>query len=96
MAEAVHQFGSIYLGLRGGVVSRKAGQVKGKQKCWDEYSFCGGVWASQAQGQLRLGASGLTWRRTSGGKPIEIKKDGGAFQKLQPFSRRSRPSPAAR
>uniref|UniRef100_A0A7S0WQ82 FACT complex subunit SSRP1 n=1 Tax=Chlamydomonas leiostraca TaxID=1034604 RepID=A0A7S0WQ82_9CHLO len=44
---AVHSFGSIFLGQRGGV----------------------------SQGALRINGSGFAWKRNSGGKAIEIKKD---------------------
>lgn len=78
---AVHQFGNILHGSRGGTVSPSTfGDLTAPKWCAQVAAMhwrpSGGHTRPQTAGQLKIGAGGLIWRRATGGKTVEMKKDG--------------------
>lgn len=78
MAEGAQQFGNIQLGTRGGAVSGCC------PACWAAASRTARplvtirtFWALlQTQGSLRVTQDGLVWKRSGGGRTVEVPADG--------------------
>lgn len=73
---AVHSFGSIFLGQRGGVVGEWTAWCSNNPHAARACVHAASLACLQSQGALRINGSGFAWKRNSGGKAIEIKKDG--------------------